>query len=224
MFRHEHDSDNKVPARPFHRRAQNYVPEAGWDGGSHHQRARRAAFTIVATGFYRIMLSLALLALVATGCIFALHTLDLTAQADTVPVEAVQASVTNEAPDQIAEIAALRTEVALLTEQSLEVGAELALLTGQGGVLPQLIARLQEQRRINAAHADALRQLYSTTGLIGASLPSTEHNTAAAEPNGTRPVQVTPVASAQEDAPKRVVLIPQGETDTQGIPGDGADE
>ncbi len=48
MFRHEHDSDNQVPARPFHRRAQNYVPEAGWDGGSHHQRARRAAFTIVA--------------------------------------------------------------------------------------------------------------------------------------------------------------------------------
>ena len=85
---------------------------------------------------------------------------------------------------------------------------------GQGGVLPKLVARLQEQRKVNGAHANAIRQLYSTTGLIGASLHSAA-DTAASEEIAGRPVQVTPVVAPQDQTPKRVVLISDGETEPQ---------
>lgn len=126
-------------------------------------------------------------------------------------------------PDQSAEIAALRAEVELLTRQSVEFRAELALLTGQGGVLAQMIAHLQDQRRINAAHETALRQLFATTGPIGASLPGAE--TAVPADLGGRPVQVTPVVRAEAETLQRVVLIPQGEAaevpNSDGTGGDG---
>ncbi|MBO6727846.1 MAG: hypothetical protein JJ911_19465 [Rhizobiaceae bacterium] len=143
----------------------------------------------------------------------ALEDQGLTAQAETIAP----------APDQSAEIAALRAEVELLTRQSVELRAELALLTGQGGVLAQMIAHLQEQKRINAAHQTALRQLYATTGTIGASLPGAQ-DAAPADPGG-RPVQVTPVARAEAETPQRVVLIPQGDaaevSESNGTGGDG---
>lgn len=224
MFQPKHDSDNQVLERPFRRREQPHAAAARWRGEGRFAHTDRSTFAVVTSGLSKIFLSLALLTLVGTGCLFAIQELDLTAQTDTTTPAISQAPIATNGFDQTAEITALRTDVALFTEQGMEMRSELAVLTGQGGVLPQLIARLQEQRRVNAAHANALRELYSTTGLISASLPSVENNAATSEPVGTRPVQVTPVAVAQEDAPKRVVLIPQGETDTQGTPGDEADE
>lgn len=155
-------------------------------------------------GFFKFSLGVAILALVGIGCVFAFNTLEPNAIA--APSDAA-----SQAPGGSPELDVLRSEVALLTEQSLALRAELELLTGQGGVLAKLVARLQEQRRVNGAHSNAIRQLYSTTGLIGASLPSVEDTT---EPDrvGARPVQVTPVAAPENDTPMRVVLIPQGET------------
>lgn len=222
MFRPEHDTDIQVLARPFHRRDQLHAPGARWEGEGHSPLSGRTSFTVVTSGLSKVALSFAVLALVGTGCFFAIQKLDLTAQADTAPAVASQKSMTTGVPDQTAEITALRSEVMLLTEQSMEMRAELALLTGQGGVLPQLITRLQEQRRINGAHEGALRDLYSTTGLTGAALPSGENGAADPELIGTRPVQVTPVAAAQDEAPKRVVLIPQdGDEDASGAAKDG---
>lgn len=126
--------------------------------------------------------------------------------------------ITSFVPDQSAEIAALRAEVDLLTQQSMELRAELALLTGQRGVLSQMIGHLQEQRRVNAAHSNALRQLFSTPGVIGAALPG--RGDTPQEDLGARPVQVTPVNRPETETPQRVVLIPQEDTAEEGA-GDG---
>ena len=167
-------------------------------------------------GFFKFSLSVAILALVGIGSVFAFNTMGRKAE----PAPRPSASL---APEQPAEFYALRSEVALLTEQSLEMRAELALLTGQGGVLPKLVVRWQDQRRVNAAHANAIQQLYSTTGLIGAALPSADDATASDDITG-RPVQVTPVVAPQDDTPKRVVLIPEGETAPQPNTEGGAGE
>lgn len=227
MFRTEHAQDVTLPPRTGMRRDRTFAPRWGYDGQDTY--AGRNPVTEILGSVSKTLLSLAVLALVVTGCIFAFHTFDLTAQADGAAGDYAQAKPATNATmdqDQTAELTALRSEVALLTEQSLELRAELALLAGQDGVLPKLIARLQEQRRVNAAHSNALRQLYSTTGLIGASLPASNDNAQSAETIGSRPVQVTPVASAQEEAPRRVVLIPQGddENQTQQNTGDGDGE
>lgn len=183
------------------------------DGSAIHMHTRESTLTDFINGLVKILLALAVSGLVLIGCLFAYQQLDLAAEAGT-------AQPTPMALAQDNEVAQLRSEVALLTEQSLEIRSELALLTGQGGVLPKLAARLQEQRRVNGAYFNALRQLYSTTGLIGASLPALEEN-AAQETVGSRPVQVTPTARPADDTPKRVVLIPQGED--EGVSGAAKD-
>ena len=166
--------------------------------------------------FFKLSLGIAVLALVGIGSVFAVN--EMEPRREIAPF--VVASV---APEQSAELVALRTEVALLTELGVEMRAELALLTGQGGILPKLVLRWQDQRRVNAAHANAIQQLYSTTGLIGAALPSADDATASDDITG-RPVQVTPVVAPQDDTPKRIVLIPEGETDAQPNTEGGAGE
>ena len=166
--------------------------------------------------FFKLSLGIAVLALVGIGSVFAVN--EMEPRREIAPL--VVASV---APEQSAELVALRTEVALLTELGVEMRAELALLTGQGGILPKLVLRWQDQRRVNAAHANAIQQLYSTTGLIGAALPSADDATASDDITG-RPVQVTPVVAPQDDTPKRIVLIPEGETDAQPNTEGGAGE
>ncbi|MDF1670183.1 MAG: hypothetical protein P1U83_11260 [Roseovarius sp.] len=222
MFRSEHAHDVTVPARTGVQRERVFTPR--WDDGRDAHSGRNPV-TDVLGSVSKTLLSLAVLALVVTGCIFAFQTVDLadpTNRASAKTAQAPSTAIAATGQDQATEIAALRAEVALVTEQSLELRAELALLTGQGGVLPQMINRLQEQRRVNAAHSNALRQLYSTKGLIGASLPSLEEPATAAGDVGSRPVQVTPVANAQDEAPKRVVLIPQGSHGSAGEPKAGA--
>lgn len=167
-------------------------------------------------GFFKLSLGLAILALVGIGSVFAIN--EMETRREIAPL--VVASVATEQP---VELAALRSEVALLSELSVEMRAELALLTGQGGVLPKLVLRWQDQRRVNAAHANAIQQLYSTTGLIGAALPSADDSAASDEITG-RPVQVTPVVAPQADTPKRVVLIPEGETEARPNTKGGAGE
>lgn len=167
-------------------------------------------------GFFKLSLGIAILALVGFGSVFAVNAMGQKAE----PAPRASASL---APEQPAELYELRSEVALLTELSVEMRAELALLTGQGGVLPKLVVRWQDQRRVNAAHANAIQQLYSTTGLIGAALPSADDATASDDITG-RPVQVTPVVAPQDDTPKRIVLIPEGETDAQPNTEGGAGE
>ena len=169
-------------------------------------------------GFFKLSLGIAVLALVGIGSVFAVN--EMEPRREIAPL--VVASV---APEQSAELVALRTEVALLTELGVEMRAELALLTGQGGVLPKLVVRWQEQRRVNAAHANAIQQLYSTTSLIGTAMPPADAADAAASDESTgRPVQVTPVVASQDDTPKRVVLIPEAETDVQPNTEGGAGE
>ena len=166
-------------------------------------------------GFFKFSLSVAILALVGIGSVFAFNTMGRKAE----PAPRPSASL---APEQPAEFYALRSEVALLTEQSLEMRAELALLTGQGGVLPKLVVRWQDQRRVNAAHANAIQQLYATTSLIGTAMPPAD--AAASDESTGRPVQVTSVVASQDDTPKRVVLIPEAETDVQPNTEGGAGE
>ena len=167
-------------------------------------------------GFFKLSLGIAILALVGVGSVFAVN--EMETQREIAPLVVASA-----APEQSVELDALQTEVALLTEQSLEMRAELALLTGQGGVLPKLVLRWQDQRRVNAAHSNAIRQLYATTGLIGAALPSADDATASDDITG-HPVQVTPVVAPQDDTSKSIVLIPEGETDAQPNSEGGAGE
>jgi hypothetical protein len=178
------------------------------DGSAVFMQTRKSLLTEFINGLCKILLTVAVLGLVGIGGVLALDEASLRTEAE----PAVVASVIN---PQSRELNRLRSEVALLTEQSLELRSELALLTGQGGVLPRMVARLQEQRKVNGAHSNAIRQLYSTTGLISASLPLADEG-ATAESPGSRPVQVTPVAAPQADTPKRVVLI--SERGTQAHP------
>jgi hypothetical protein len=164
-------------------------------------RPNRGRLTGFVDGMCKILLTLAVVGIVTIGGVIAVQEMDLSAEARSTGL-----MTTPETPNP--ELAELRAEMALLTEQSFELRSEFVMLTGQGGVLPKLVERLQEQRRINAAHADALRQLYGTTDLISASLPTFEES-AGNENAGSRPVQVTPVTRTAEEAPKRVVLIPE---------------
>lgn len=187
-------SADALAERPTYARARA-------DGGPVFLHPRTGTLTGFINGVCKILLTLAVVGIVLIGGVFAVDQLDLAAEASStasVPI----------AQDHSLELTQLRAEVALLTEQSLELRSELVMLTGQGGVLPKLVARLQEQRRINAAHANALRQLYGTTDLISASLPTFEES-AANENLRSRPVQVTPVTRPKEETPKRVVLIPE---------------
>ncbi len=190
------------PADAFADRFQS--ARASRDGDTIFMERPETPLTGFINGFFKLSLGIAIFALVGVGSVFAYTTMQPR-------VDAAHVVVGSVAPDQTAELDALQSEVALLTEQSMAMRSELVLLTGRDGVLPKLVARLQEQRKVNGAHSNAIRQLYSTTGLIGASLPGLEE-IAAPENFGSRPVQVTPVAAAQEDAPKRVVLIPEGDT------------
>lgn len=202
------------PADAFADRFQS--ARATQDGSTIFMERPETPLTGFINGFFKLSLGVAIFALVGVGSVFAFTAMQPRLEAAPVVVGSV-------APDQTAELNALRSEVALLTEQSVAMRSELVLLTGRDGVLPKLIARLQEQRKVNGAHSNAIRQLYSTTGLIGASLPGLEE-TAATETVGSRPVQVTPVAAAQEDAPKRVVLIPEGGSEAQPSAEGGAGE
>tara|TARA_R110000851_G_scaffold333445_1_gene513202 strand:+ start:20030 stop:20677 length:648 start_codon:yes stop_codon:yes gene_type:complete len=166
-------------------------------------------------GFFKLSLGIAILALVGVGSVFAVNAMETRR-------EIAPLVVASAAPEQSVELDALQTEVALLTEQSLEMRAELALLTGQGGVLPKLVVRWQDQRRVNAAHANAIQQLYATTSLIGTAMPPAD--AAASDESTGRPVQVTSVVASQDDTPKRVVLIPEAETDVQPNTEGGAGE
>ncbi|WP_113913373.1 hypothetical protein [Roseovarius dicentrarchi] len=180
---------------------------SGRAAGTVYLHARDRTGTAFINGLCKVLLTLAVLGLVAIGGVFAFNALDLKA-------EAGHAVVGTADDHQTRELVQLRSEVALLTEQSLALRSEMALLTGQGGVLPRFVARLQDQRKVNGAHSNAIRQLYSTIGLIGASLPAIDEG-AASERAGSRPVQVTPVAAPVTDTPKRVVLIPDGNAEAQ---------
>lgn len=185
-------------------------------GDAVFMQPRKRPLTDFVHGLCKILLTVSVLGLIAVGGVLALDAADL--ETETAPI-----AVTSAIDPQTRELDQLRSEVALLTEQSLELRSEMALLMGQGGLLPKLVARLQEQRKVNGAHANAIRHLYSTTGLIGASLPSAE-DTAASNEIAGRPVQVTPVSAPQDDNPKRVVLIPDGETAPQPNTEGEADE
>lgn len=186
---------------------------AGQDGDRIYRPAREGTGTAFVNGMCKILLTLAVLGLVAIGGVHAFNTLGQKPEA--APTVAASADASH-----AREIDALRSEIALLTEQGLALRSELALLTGQGGVLPRLVARLQDQRKVNGAHSNAIRQLYATTGLIGASLPS-DDDAATADSAGARPVQVTPVAGATQDAPQRVVLIPNPDAEAASTTGAG---
>lgn len=168
---------------------------------------RRRSLTDFINGLCKILLTVSILGLIAVGGVLALDAADR--ETETVPI-----ALTSSIDPQTRELDQLRSEVALLTEQSLELRSEMALLMGQGGLLSKLVARLQKQRKVNGAHSNAIRHLYSTTGLIGASLQSAE-DTAASDEIAGRPVQVTPVVAPQDQTPKRVVLVPDGETEPQ---------
>ncbi|WP_299507405.1 hypothetical protein [uncultured Roseobacter sp.] len=176
------------------------------DGSTIFLEARRPVADFI-NGLCKILFAVAVLGLVAIGGVITFNSLNLQAEAGPV----VSRSAVEDR--QARELDELRSEVALLTEQSMAMRAELVLLTGRDGVLPKLVSRLQEQRKVNGAYSNAIRQLYSTPGLIGASLPLADEGTTS-ESVGARPVQVTPVAASQEqDTPKRVVLIPEGDAE-----------
>ena len=121
------------------------------------------------------------------------------------------------APDIVAQAPApvdlspLIGRITVLTEENRVLRAELDSLSGPGGVLPRIITQLQEGKRLDAAHGAALQQLLSrrveTSGSAEVStLPE----------NGFGPVQVTPIRSAVNEQPQRVVVTPSASIPPEG--------
>lgn len=93
------------------------------------------------------------------------------------------------------EINQLRAEVDYLLQQEKALRAEIQLLTNPGGVLPQLIDQVKRQRAVNAAHGNAIRQLFSTSELIGSPRPALADGSAHFAADRPQRVQVTPITS-----------------------------
>ena len=216
MFQSDRALNVVVPSRSDNFADRHDFARSRQDGDAVFMQPRKRSLTDFVNCLCKILLTVSILGLIAIGGVLAHDAADL--ETETVPM-----AVTSSIDPQTRELDQLRSEVALLTEQSLELRSEMALLMGQGGLLPKLVARLQEQRNVNGAHSNAIRHLYSTTGLIGASLQFAE-DTAASDEIAGRPVQVTPVVAPQEQTPKRVVLIPDGETEARPNTEGGAGE
>jgi hypothetical protein len=108
---------------------------------------------------------------------------------------------------QSGRIARLESEIAGLKQHDTTLQEELAALIDPGGVLPQLVSRLRDQRRINASNAGALQQLFGITNTLN-STQDVFAETPEAPIHGSRPVQVTPVRSTVINEPARVVVTP----------------
>jgi len=108
---------------------------------------------------------------------------------------------------QSGRIARLESEIADLKQHDTKLQEELSTLIGPGGVLPQLVSRLRDQRRINASNAGALQQLFGITNTLN-STQDVFAETPEVPIHGSRPVQVTPVRSVETDEPARVVVTP----------------
>ncbi|WP_029066144.1 hypothetical protein [Labrenzia sp. DG1229] len=90
--------------------------------------------------------------------------------------------------------------------------SELDGLVGPGGVLPRIIERLQEDKRIDAAHRAAIDQLFAL-GTQRGTLSASPDRITAVQSGG--PVEVTPISAAEAGHPQRVIVTPGGETEGQ---------
>ena len=165
------------------------------DGASVFVHVRESSLSDFVQGLCKIALALTVFGFIATGSAIAFNRLSIDAHA--------ASSTENNA----GELNRLRAQVAYLAERERALTAELDLLTGANGVLRQLVDRLHEQRRTDAANTHAIRQLYAMQGMIGGVLPI------AAE-TGDRNGSVAVTGTTAEDTPQRVIVTPVVTTET----------
>ncbi len=147
------------------------------------------------SGVAKILAALTVFMVVGFGCIYGFNKLNPASAAG-----AGSASMTTE-------INRLRSDVAYLLQQEQALRAEIQLLTQPGGVLPQLIDQTKRQRAVNAAHASAIHQLFSSSSLIGNLVPGSADGPAPYAVDRPQRVQVTPVnAKPQTDRSENTPL------------------
>ncbi|GFE66968.1 hypothetical protein KIN_40420 [Litoreibacter roseus] len=150
------------------------------------------------------MVGLGFLVMSATGSAIAWQTWGDRGAQTSEPVEAVETVRFDIAP--------LERDLNALVQDNLALRAELEALSGRDGVLPRIIAQLQEGRRLDATYGAAIQQLLAG-GLQLRDEPAGVGAYAATQQN--LPVQVTPI-SVGTDQPQRVVVTPVTTSEGQG--------
>ncbi|WP_136661475.1 hypothetical protein [Nitratireductor sp. XY-223] len=147
------------------------------------------------SGIARIVAALTVFTVVGFGCIYAFNKPD-------------PASCAGAGTDSMAsEINRLRSDVAYLLQQEQALRAEIRLLTQSGGVLPRLIDRIKRHRAVNASHANAIHQLFSSSNLTGNPVPGSADGPSPFAVDRPQRVQVTPVnAKPQTDRSENTPL------------------
>lgn len=152
-------------------------------------------------GMAKVLFALSLLLAVGTVCIYGFNRMGLG-----------DAEAHSDARALAGQVRHLASEVEYLSQQERMLRSELALLTGDDGVLPKLIERLKQQRDVNTANSAAIRQLYSAGMTNGGALPTSHFATQVQTPASDGPlrVQVTPVRT---DPPEIEINKPGEEAD-----------
>ena len=151
------------------------------------------------SGVAKILAALTVFMVVGFGCIYGFNKLQ--------PASSAGAATSSMAT----ETNRLRSDVAYLLQQEQALRAEIQLLTQPGGVLPQLIDQTKRQRAVNAAHANAIHQLFSSSSLIGNPVSGSADGPAPYAVDRPQRVQVTPVNSKPQtgDLREATVTTPQ---------------
>ena len=147
------------------------------------------------SGLARMLAALTVFMVVGFGCIYGFNKLN--------PASSAGAGTASMAT----EINRLRSDVAYLLRQEQALRAEIRLLTQPGGVLPQLIDRIKRQRAVNASHANAIHQLFSSSSLTGNPVLRSADGPSPFAVDRPQRVQVTPVnAKPQTDRSENTPL------------------
>ena len=172
------------------------------DGGSLNHSYSRGLLALLP----KVLFSLSALVVSVTASLIAWEHLgpsDLAAAA---------ASQTSQLAEPLPTNVSLR--LANLESKNRALRAELDGLVGPGGVLPRIIERLQEEKRVEAIHQAAIDQLFQL--MARKNVLSVGETQALGDENGA-PVSVTHVGAAEMDRPVRVIVTPNTETPTPEV-------
>ena len=133
------------------------------------------------SGVAKILAALTVFMVVGFGCIYGFKKLN------------PPSSAGGGTASMATEINRLRGDVAYLLQQEQALRAEIQLLTQPGGVLPRLIDQTKRQRAVNASHANAIHQLFSSGSLTGNPVAGSADGPSPFAVDRPQRVQVTPV-------------------------------
>lgn len=151
----------------------------------------------------KLILSLSVLVISATASLIAWERFDPEPPKTLPQAQAVQSS-----KDDL-ETFSLR--LAELERDNQKLRAELDGLMGTGGVLPRIIERLSEGKRVEAAHRASIDQLFLLIARLEGA--RTQQAQGLVSDNGA-PVSVTSFEAAGSDRPVRVIVTPKREPQT----------